>query len=465
MTIRKKLTLQFAGIFALILVLFSLVIYYFTSLYRLDDFYKRIEGRAYDTAAHVLEADEVSERARRNNQIRYYRVLPFEIVSIYREDGTLFFSDGAGQLEVEPDILERVKQEKIVQYTQDERQVVGILYEDNEGVFVVFSSSVDAYSLQKLQHLKIILIVGFLGSMVVIMLAGWAFAREALRPITNVVSEVEKISASDLHMRLSNADGKDELSHLGQTFNKMLDRLELAFEMQSTFVSNASHELRTPLTAMIGELEVALMKPREAEEYERVLTSILEDARLLAELSNGLLQIAQASVDSSKIKLEQLRFDELLWMAHEQALKRHPGALFDIDFANLPDDEDRLIVKGNDALLLIAIVNVLENAAKFSPEGEATTVRLSADSKEVVLQVTDKGVGIAPHDLKHVFVPFFRANNVRNITGHGIGLPLTESIIKLHKGAISIDSKVSQGTVVTIRLPQAIGVISAKNAF
>ncbi|WP_299707541.1 ATP-binding protein [uncultured Pontibacter sp.] len=465
MTIRNKLTLQFAGIFALILVLFSLVIYYFTSLYRLDDFYKRIEGRAYDTAAHVLDADEVSERARRNNQIRYFRVLPFEMVSIYREDGTLLFSDGEGQLEVKPDILERVKGERMVQYTQDERQVVGILYEDNEGNFVVLSSSVDAYSLRKLQHLKIILIVGFLGSMVVVLLAGWAFAREALRPITKVVSEVEKISASDLHLRLSNADGKDELSHLTQTFNKMLDRLELAFEMQSTFVSNASHELRTPLTAMIGELEVALMKPREAEEYERVLASILEDARLLAELSNGLLQIAQASVDTSKIKLEQLRFDELLWMAHEQAVKRHPSALFDIDFANLPDDEDRLIVKGNDALLLIAIVNVLENAAKFSPKGESTAVRLSADSREVVLQVADKGLGIEPHDLKHVFVPFFRANSVRNITGHGIGLPLTESIIKLHKGSISIDSKVNEGTVVTLRLPQAIGVISAKNAF
>jgi signal transduction histidine kinase len=461
MTIRNKLTLQFAGIFALILVLFSLVIYYFTSLYRLDDFYKRIEGRAYDTAAHVLEADEVSERAQRNNQIRYYRVLPYEMVSIYRADGSLFFTDGIGKLEVEPEVLESVKQNKIVQYTQDERQVVGILYEDNEGEFIVLSSSVDSYSLRKLQHLKIILIVGFWGSMVVVLLAGWAFSREALRPITKVVGEVEKISASDLHMRLSNAGGRDELSHLAQTFNKMLDRLELAFEMQSTFVSNASHELRTPLTAIIGELEVALMKPREKEEYQRVLASILEDARLLAELSNGLLQIAQASVDTSKIKLEHFRFDELLWTAHDQALRRHPGALFHIDFDNLPDDEDRLIVKGNDALLLIAIVNVLENAAKFSPEGEYSTVRLSADRHEVVLQVADKGVGIAPQDLKHVFVPFFRADNVRNITGHGIGLPLTESIVKLHKGTISINSKMNQGTVVTIKLPQAIGLISA----
>ncbi|MBD1395549.1 HAMP domain-containing protein [Pontibacter sp. JH31] len=465
MKIRNKLTLQFAGIFALILVLFSLVVYYFTSLYRQDDFYKRIEGRANDTAAHVLEADELSEQARRNNQIRYYRVLPNEIVRIYKTDGSLYFTDGEGRLDIGQDVLDRVKEQKIVQYEQNERQVVGMLYEDNEGDFVVLSSSVDAYSLRKLQHLKVILIVGFLGSMVVVLLAGWAFAKEALRPITRVVEEVEKISASDLHLRLSNAEGKDELSYLAQTFNNMLDRLELSFEMQSTFVSNASHELRTPLTAMIGELEVALMKPREADEYRRVLDSILEDARLLAELSNGLLQIAQASLDTSKIKLAHLRFDELLWLAHEQALKRQPGALYNIDFDRLPDDEDRLIVKGNEALLLIAIVNVLENAAKFSPRGEYIIVRLSADEREVMLQVADKGVGIAPHDLKHVFVPFFRANNVRNITGHGIGLPLAESIIKLHKGSISINSKVNEGTVVTIHLPQAYGLISAKNTF
>lgn len=464
MTIRNRLTLQFAGIFALLLILFSLVIYYFTSLYRQDDFYKRIELRAYDAAAHVLEADEVSERARRSNQIRYYRVLPVEMVSIYRADGSLYFSDGNDTLQVSTTMLQRVQQEGIVQYEEEERQVVGILYQDNEGDFMVFSSSVDAYSLRKLQHLKIILIVGFWGSMVAVVLAGWAFAREALRPITKVVGEVEKISASDLHLRLSNADGKDELSHLAQTFNKMLDRLELAFEMQSTFVSNASHELRTPLTTMIGELEVALMKTREPEEYQRVLASTLEDARLLAGLSNGLLQIAQASIDTSKIKLANIRFDELLWMAHDQALKRHPGALYNIDFDNLPDDEDRLLVKGNDALLLIALVNVLENAAKFSPQGEYTMVRLSADAKSVILQVSDKGVGIAPHDLRHVFVPFFRANNVRNTAGHGIGLPLAESVIKLHKGTISIDSRVNEGTSVTLRLPQAVAIISAKKS-
>ncbi|MDX5419212.1 MAG: HAMP domain-containing histidine kinase [Hymenobacteraceae bacterium] len=455
MKIRYKLTLQFTSIFALILVFFSLVIYYFTSIYRQEDFYKRIHRRALITAKHVLESDKMTAAERRQSQVNYYQELPYEAVRVYRESGDILFGEGDGEVGVTQQVLNQIRSKGIAEYEQGVRQVVGIYHASDDGNYYVLASSVDAYSLRKLQHLKVILIVGFLGSMVVVLIAGWIFSQQALRPITKVVSEVEMISASDLHLRLSNADGKDEISHLAQTFNKMLDRLESSFEMQSTFVSSASHELRTPLTAMIGELEVALMNPRESKEYERVLQSILEDARLLAALSNGLLQIAQASIDPSKIKFANLRFDELVWMAHEQVLKRLPDAHITIDFANFPDDEDRLMVKGNEALLLIAVVNVLENAIKFTPTGQAVSAVIDLRDGEVVLEVTDKGLGINEEDLKHVFVPFFRAENVRTITGHGIGLPLAERILKLHKGQIVVNSKINQGTTVTIKLPQA----------
>ncbi|GAB3532378.1 HAMP domain-containing sensor histidine kinase [Pontibacter brevis] len=455
MRIRNKLTLQFASITALILLLFSLVVYYFTSLYRQDDFYNRIDRRASIVASHLLEADEVDDRQRRSNQISYFQELPYEAIRIFQANGDLIFAKGEGWLGVTPEVLQEIKEKKRLQYEQDARQVVGIYYPDNQGDFIVLASSVDAYSLRKLQHLKVILIVCFFGSMVLVLVAGWAFSKQAMRPIMKVVREVERVSIKDLHMRLTNADGRDEVSELAQTFNKMLDRLELAFEMQRTFVSNASHELRTPLTVMIGELEVALMKPREQKEYERVLQSALEDARLLAELLNGLLHIAQASIDTSKIEKTHLRFDELVWMARDQALKRHADASIDIDFANFPDDENRLIVKGNETLLLIAVLNVLENAVKFSPSGKTATGRIIVQKQEVWLEVRDRGIGISAEDLKHVFVPFFRAENVRSITGHGIGLPLAERILKLHGGSITVNSKINEGTEVVLKLPQA----------
>lgn len=461
MQIRSRLTLQFASIFALILILFSLVVFYFNSLYRQEDFFGRIENRTQIVAEHFLEADEVDVRTRRRNQVRYYQVLPNEIVSVYDAAGRLVFAEGGKPLELSEKQLQNLLAKGKIQFQENDRQVVGITYSDNQGNFIVLASSVDMYSLRKLQHLKTILIVGFFGSMVVVLLAGWAFSKQALLPITKVVSEVEKISASDLHLRLSNADGNDEVSHLARTFNHMLNRLETAFEMQRTFVSNASHELRTPLTAMIGELEVALMKEREPEEYQRVLNSILEDARLLTELSNGLLQIAQASVDPSKVKLTDLRFDEVVWLAREQALRRQPAAAIDISFSNFPDDENRLMIKGNEALLLIAVVNVLENAIKFSPDGRLITGTIRVESRHVLLQIKDKGLGIAKEDLDKIFIPFFRAGNVRNITGHGIGLPLTERILKLHNGTIDVNSVINEGTDVVIRLPQAYAFVPA----
>ncbi|TXK51879.1 HAMP domain-containing protein [Pontibacter qinzhouensis] len=462
MKIRTKLTLQFTTIFALILLLFSLVIYYFNSLYRKDDFYERIERRAHVIATYVLDADEVDPKTQQRNQISYYQELPYESAHIYTAAGELIFSNGDQAIQVSPETIEKIKKKGQVNYEEGARQLVGITFSDNQGQFVVVASSVDAYNLLKMQYLKYILIGGWFGSLVVVLLAGWAFAKEALRPITKVVSEVEKISASELNTRLSNADGKDEVSQLAQTFNNMLNRLELAFDMQRTFVSNASHELRTPLTTMIGELEVALMSDRDPAEYKRVLQSNLEDARLLTELSNGLLQIAQASIDPSKIKKSFLRFDELVWQARDQAIKRNPAARFDINFNNFPDEEDRLVVKGNEALLLIAFLNVLENAVKFSPEGHHIVVLISVSKTDVLLKVKDEGLGIAAADLKHVFIPFFRAGNVRNITGHGIGLPLTDRILKLHAGHIRIESIINRGTEVTISLPQAYGFIPNK---
>ncbi|HSI90619.1 MAG TPA: HAMP domain-containing protein, partial [Adhaeribacter sp.] len=370
MSIRNTLTLQFAGIFALLLVLFSLTVYYFTSVYRQREFYDATRERALIAAHMELEADEVSPARHQSDMRMFYRTQPDEIVRIYREDGSLYFSKGEGRLEITPEFLAEVKKYKQLEDEQGNRQIVALYYPDNQGNFIVIASDIDHFSLRKLRNLKNILIFGSLASMFIVLVAGWFFSKSVLRPITKIVSEVEKISALDLHLRLSEADGHDELSQLANTFNKMLDRLETAFEMQTTFVSSASHELRTPITAMIGQLEVALMQDREPQEYRRVLASTLDDARMLARLSNGLLQIAQASSDISKIKLKPLRFDELIWSVQEEAQKRHPKIPIEIQFEAYPEDEERLLLVGNEALLLVALLNVFENAGKFSREGQ-----------------------------------------------------------------------------------------------
>ncbi|GEO06316.1 two-component sensor histidine kinase [Adhaeribacter aerolatus] len=460
MKIRTRLTLQFTSIFAIILVLFSLTVYFYTAITRSISFYDSLANRANIVAHVFLDADKVSEATYRRILQKYYQTLPYEIVQVYNLQGKVVFREGEGTFNLSPVIFDKIKQNRLQEWKEGRRHFTGLVYKDVSGEYVVVASSIDVITLEKLGDLRLILVTCFLGSMLVVFVGGWFFAKQALRPILKVVQEVEKINASDLHLRLSQADGKDEVSHLALTFNYMLDRLESAFDMQNTFISNASHELRTPLTAIIGELEVALMKPRESYEYKQVLQSVLDEARLLARLSNGMLQIAHASFDISKIKLEPLRFDELVFQAIEEAKKRQPHALIDINFENLPDDERRLNCRGNESLLLIALLNIIENACKFSGRGQSIKGSISAHRNFVQLQIKDEGRGMSPDDLKKVFVPFWRADNVRDISGHGIGLPLAERIVKLHKGTIQINSKLGVGTEVVVTIPAAEILIS-----
>ncbi|WP_066836665.1 HAMP domain-containing sensor histidine kinase [Rufibacter ruber] len=454
MKIKTKLTLQFTAIFTGILLLFSVSVYYFSSLYRTNDYYGRILNRAYATAHYVLDADTVSPQQHALDQRLYYQMLPKEVVHVYDPQDRLIFSEGEDGIEVTPALKQQIRRLGEVRVLRKDRQLVGIRYLHRGKIYLVLASSVDLYNLMKLQHLRTLLITGFVGAVVIVVLCGIVFSRAALRPFQKVVSEVEKINASDLHRRLTQADGADEVGQLAQTFNSMLDRLETAFEAQRTFVHSASHELRTPLTAMIGELQVALLNRRQPEEYERVLQSILEDAQLLTQLSNGLLQMVQASTDTTKVPMEPLRMDELVWQASAEARKRQPKMVLDVQFSDLPEEERELIVRGNEALLLIAMVNVLENAAKFSGESPVISATIEVQTRFLILQVRDQGIGMTPDDVRKVFVPFFRAENVRDISGHGIGLPLAEKIIKLHRGSIVVDSQLHQGTVVTISLPK-----------
>ena len=460
MKIRTRLTLQFASIFAIVLILFSLTVYFYTAITRSISFYESLANRANIVAHVFLDANKVSEASYRRILRKYYQTLPYEIVQVYNQKGETVFREGEGYFWVSADEINSIKEQGRINWQQGQRQFTGLIYHDVKGQYVVIASSVDMVTLEKLADLRLILITGFLGSMLIVIIIGWLFSKQALRPISQVVEEVEKISASDLHLRLTQADGKDEVSHLAHTFNNMLDRLESAFEMENTFISNASHELRTPLTAIIGELEVALMKPRDAHEYKRVLQSVLDEARLLARLSNGMLQIAHASFDVSKIKLEPLRFDELVFQAAEEAKRRQPHVHIDIDFNQLPDDERKLTCRGNESLLLIALLNIFENACKFSGEGQLVKGTITAKQNQIVLQVKDQGRGMKQEDLKNVFVPFWRADNVRDISGHGIGLPLAERIMKLHKGVVRVDSQLAVGTEVTIVIPAAEILIS-----
>jgi signal transduction histidine kinase len=233
----------------------------------------------------------------------------------------------------------------------------------------------------------------------------------------------------------------------------MLERLESAFEMQKGFISAASHELRTPLTSMSGEIEVALLKHREEEEYKYILVSMLEEVRRLTRLTNGLLNLAQADMEVAKMRLEVVRVDELLWDCEAQLKRLYPNYLIRIDFdLEAIQSESALDILCNRSLIQTAFYNVMENACKYSVS-HAVSVVISGKDENIILNFKDDGMGIRKEDFEHIFEPFYRSKETGGVQGFGIGLPLTKRIVDIHNGKIFIQSEPNQGTLVRMEFP------------
>ncbi len=266
------------------------------------------------------------------------------------------------------------------------------------------------------------------------------------------MTQVEAIGESSLDMRVSEGNGKDELALLAQTFNKMLSRLEFAFKTQKSFIANASHELRNPLTMITGQLEVILMNERSNEEYRKTIHSLLEDIKNLNHISNRLLLLAQTTSEFSDVEFGMVRIDDTLWTARKEILKQHEQYKVSVTFAQTIDNENSLMVSGNELLLKTVLSNLIDNGCKYSRD-HSCKVYINHENDRVIIHVSDQGMGIPAEELNMIFQPFYRAGNAIGIRGHGIGLSLVEKIVSLHKGEIKVISELGQGTEFILYLP------------
>jgi signal transduction histidine kinase len=280
---------------------------------------------------------------------------------------------------------------------------MGFLYADKMERVVVISAAIDIYGYSKLKNLRNVLLFVFGTGLLITFISARFFSHRALKPISAIIEQMEKIGIENLGSRLNIGNGKDEIARLAQTFNAMLQRLEAAFVMQKNFIANASHELRTPLTAVTGQLELSLMQQRTEHEYITSLRSVLEDIKNMNLLSDRLLLLAQTSSETPNSSFAKVRVDEVLWQSISEIGKRNPGyqtqILFDQDL-----DEDRLWIFGNEHLLKIAFLNLMDNGCKYSDPQEVK-VKLLAGEKFIQIKFMDQGIGIPPEDLDHIFEP------------------------------------------------------------
>lgn len=444
----------FTVVTAGIILFLSLAVYYFASRFTFNDFLKRLELRAKIAARIHFEQDETSSAAFSELRQQYLSALPKEKVYILEYDSIA----RKMKSEAGPKLPQNFYQSVIQQNGQtaftavNHVQYAGILYRShNGGHYLVISSAVNEYGSKVLENLEEVLIITFVLSVIVVFTVGTFFSRRIFAPVRYITHRVKDISAHNLHLRLQEGSGRDEITELAQTFNNMLDRLETSFETQNNFVSNASHELRTPLTTIIGEAEIALSKARTEEQYKQSLQVILQEAARLQHLTGSLLKLAQSGFDGRKQEWGILRMDELLLSIKKTVDEIEPNNRVKITL-HMPEDERQISVRGNDHLLTLAFSNIVLNACKYS-DNKSVLLSLVPSGKKIVIAVVDEGIGIPAAEVRYIFDPFFRASNTRQYEGYGIGLPLTHTIIRLHKGDIKIQSEVGKGTTVVVTLP------------
>jgi heavy metal sensor kinase len=284
-------------------------------------------------------------------------------------------------------------------------------------------------------------------------LLGWFMAGRALAPVSEVARAAQRISGSNLSLRIPMRQAGDELDYLILTFNRMIERLEASFQQMKQFSADVSHELRTPITAIRGQLEVALFTAQTTDQYREAMFNALQDIDRLSQIVRALLLLSQA--ESGQLILQKSRMDVCRVVQDQvdqfQIPAEEAGVRLTADFsAECPALVDRVQIER-------MLTNLLSNAIKFTPRGGEVRVAVRPRPNHVEIVVEDTGRGIPTESLPHIFDRFYRVPGSGSASspeqGLGLGLSFVAWIVKAHKGKIDVDSSPGSGTRFTIKLP------------
>jgi len=452
MKVRTRLTILFTVITATILLAFASVIYFSAKKNREKEFYSILKKEAI-TKANLFFNAKVDAKTLQDIYRNNREILNEVEVAIYDTGFNLLYHDAVDidYVKETPEMTNEIFQKGEIQFYQQDWQVIGLLYEYKNKNYIITATAIDQYGYNKLNSLLKNSIIVFIISIIFIYIAGLYFSKKAFDPVKDMIEKAKLISATNLDLRLNSNGSKDELAELANTFNEMLNRLENSFDAQKHFVSNISHELRTPLAAIITELELSTNKEKSVAEYKSTIQNALGDAKKLVRLLNSLLDLAKTSYDPSEIAFKPIRIDEILLDARQQVQQANSDYKIDIVFEQEFENDNQISINGNEYLLKVAFANLFENGCKFSKDKQSS-VSISFERDKIQLRFTDKGIGISENDLNHIFTPFYRGENKIYAEGNGIGLALTQNIILLHKGTISVSSKQNEGTTFYVEL-------------
>lgn len=455
MQIRTRLTLLFLMIAASILAIVLFAVWWTYKQHTEAVFFQNLESKAELTAQTAMrEVEKLQPLPVAWSEPDEADALPYrENISLYNDAYERVFTLRPDAVAFSVKTLQQIQNNGRYQFRHENLFALGkVMISPTRRPFTIIA---EGYcDPNELVQLRNILMISFFFGIAAIAASGWYFAGQALAPVSRIVDQVNTLQPDDLSRRVVAGPNHDEMARLAETFNGLLDRVERAFRMQRMFLSNVSHELKNPLMAMRAQLDVTLQRDREPAAYRQALQSVLDDLRSLSEVEEKLLQLARLYNNPNDIPFEAIRLDELLWQAQEQLRKNNPAYKSVLEMEQMPESEDALIVWANEALLRTALLNLIHNACKYSPDQRAHVRVIFHPDGAHIIEVSDNGPGIPPEEIALIFEPFYRSPRHRtDVKGTGIGLSLVHNILQLHRIGLQVKQAPSGGAVFQLQFP------------
>lgn len=460
-SIRLRLTLWYVLLLAVILAAFSAGVYFILR----DNLYNNLDDSVQDRVSALVDVIQYEgDRPALPNPVFSGELEGGQLddvehfARVFDASGNPTFDDGTtiGYVPIDTQAIERTlagePDTRRIKVGDDPMWVRTVPIERDgqiTGVLEVGLSEDDVSD--TLGTLLSIMVIAYVVTLVMASFGGVFLAGRALSPIDKLTRLARRISAEDLGQRLDLQLPDDEVGRLARTFDEMIARLDDSFRRQRQFTADASHEIRTPLTIMKGQIDVALQRERKPDDYRQVLKAVNEEVDRLIRLAGSLLILARADSGQIPLTFERLSLADLATAAVEQvattardrdvALHVVPGATVTIQA-----DED---------LLLQLLLNLLDNAIKYTPASGQVTVGWSLGDAQVELWVRDTGCGIPEEHLPYVFDRFYRVDKARSRRegGAGLGLAISRWIAEVHGGSVSVESAPGKGAIFTVWLP------------
>lgn len=446
------------------LILFSAVVYAVSEVL----LHRFVDGQLFalaETLAKIVEQHpEILTRRAQGGALAADVQRSYELpevphsLQVFSPDGRLIWtsSNTATPSSIPADVLQRVERDHTVFETVDSasipaRHVYLSTVQDGQLRYVLQAQTSLLHYRETLNGLVFLLALGSGTTLLVAWVGSLWLSKKVLAPIDALCTGAETMSETDLGKRLAMDSPYREFRRLTQAVNSVLDQFQRSSEVQRNFCEIAAHEMKTPLTILQGNLEVALMKARTPEEYHEVLLNNLQQVDRLIALTRPLLTLAKFTSSKPPVNLVPLAVEPLIQELVDELMLLADDCQITLRFESQPVS----VVLGDAQWLKQALINLLDNALRYTPSGGAVTIRLQAVGHDVTVAVEDTGHGIEPENIPHLFERFYRTDwaRAKDSAGTGLGLPIVKEIMDAHGGSISVTSEVNKGSVFTLRLP------------